>query len=140
MKQVKYLIPAAFFILTFSLETVGQQFIYRPVNPAFGGNQLNYQWLLGSAQVQSDFKEESPSRDLYQRDPLDDFETNLSRLLLNQLSRQIMVEQFGEGHLQEGNYALGNYEIEVSSRIEGLVIYIFNSSTGGETTITIPHY
>jgi curli production assembly/transport component CsgF len=140
MKNRKYLLPIVFFLLTFSLEAVSQQFIYRPVNPAFGGNPLNHQWLLGSAQIQSDFKEETPSRDMFQRDPLEDFETNLSRLLLNQLSRQIMVDQFGEGHLQEGNYVMGNYEIEVSSRIEGLVIYIFNSSTGGETTITIPHY
>ncbi len=127
-------------MLVLSTTLQAQEFVYRPINPAFGGNYLNYQWLLSSAQTQSEFKEETPVRDPYTRDPLADFEASLSRQILNQLSRQLTVTQFGEGPLEEGNYVFGNYEIEVSPGLEGLIIYILDTTTGNETTITIPHF
>jgi len=30
-------------------KTYGQQFVYTPINPAFGGNPYNYSWMLSSA-------------------------------------------------------------------------------------------
>lgn len=117
----------------------GQEFVYRPVNPAFGGNNFNYAWLLSSAQVQSEFKEVTPVRESFTRDPLADFEAGLSRQILNQLSRNLMVMQFGDGQLTEGSYIFGNYEIDVSPGEGGLVVYILDTNTGGETTITIPY-
>lgn len=125
-------------LIIFSAQLQAQEFVYRAINPAFGGNYINYQWLLSSAQAQSEFKEETPERDPYTRDPLADFEASLSRQILNQLSRQLTVTQFGDGPLEEGNYVFGNYEIEVTPGLEGLVIYILDTTTGNETTITIP--
>lgn len=131
-------IMGLFFVLVSGASA--QDFVYRPVNPAFGGNYLNYQWLLSSAQVQSEFKEETPIRDSFTRDPLADFQSTISRQVLNQLSRQLMINYFGEGALGEGNYSFGNYEIEISPGIDGLVVHILDITTGGETTITIPHF
>ncbi len=34
-----------------------QQLVYKPVNPAFGGDTFNYQWLLSSANAQNQFDE-----------------------------------------------------------------------------------
>ena len=41
----------------------GQQLTYKPINPAFGGDTFNYQWLLNSANAQNSFKEEGTGRD-----------------------------------------------------------------------------
>lgn len=127
------------FTMLCSFGLQAQEFVYRPVNPAFGGNYLNYQWMLSSAQAQSDFKEETPQRDAFTRDPLADFEASLSRQILNQLSRQLTTMQFGAGALEEGSYVFGNYEIDVTPGLDGLVIYILDTTTGNETTITIPN-
>ncbi len=140
MKLLKPILLFSVFLFLAPLTGHSQEFVYRPVNPAFGGNYLNYQWLLSSAQAQSPFKEEQAARDLFTRDPLADFESNLSRQILSQLSSRIMQEQFGEGPLGEGKYTFGNYEIEVTPGLEGLILTIFDSNTGSETTITIPHY
>jgi curli production assembly/transport component CsgF len=140
MKFLLYISVTATFTLWFSNEAAGQQFVYRPINPAFGGNPMNYQWLLSSAQAQNDFKEPSVARDYFFRDPMDDFQANLSRQLLSQLSRQLMINRFGEDKLTEGSYVIGNYEIEVTSGLQGLVVEILDIITGGKTTITIPHY
>jgi hypothetical protein len=34
-----------------------QQLVYRPINPAFGGDTFNYQWLLSFAQAQNKLEE-----------------------------------------------------------------------------------
>ena len=36
--------------------SVGQQLTYEPINPAFGGDTFNYQWLLSSANAQNSFE------------------------------------------------------------------------------------
>ena len=137
----KVLSILGFFIFIFSSGPLqAQDFIYQPKNPAFGGNYLNYQWMLSSAQEQSDFEEETPERDAFRRNPLEDFEASLSRQILNQLSRQVMADQFGEDHLGEGTYQFGDFEIEVTPGADGLIIYILDTTTGGETTVTIPHF
>ncbi len=138
MNLKKLLLLTSFFMLC-GFVSQAQEFVYRPVNPAFGGNYLNYQWMLSSAQAQSDFKEETPERDSFTRDPLADFEASLSRQILNQLSRQLTTMQFGAGALEEGSYVFGNYEIDVTPGLDGLVIYILDTTTGNETTITIPN-
>lgn len=140
MKYLLCYLLFGFLFLLYSPAAQGQDFVYRPINPAFGGNYLNYQWLLSSAQAQSEFKEVVPERDIYRRDPLEDFQSSLSRQLLNQISRQVMTDQFGEGSLDDGNYVFGNFEIEVTSGVDGLIINILDTTTGGETTITIPHF
>ena len=40
-------------------EVLASELVYCPINPAFGGNPLNYQWLLSSAQAQNKFREKS---------------------------------------------------------------------------------
>ncbi len=139
MKLSKFLVFILFLVLS-SMAAKSQDFVYRPTNPAFGGNYLNYQWLLNSAEIQSDFEEEVTPRDTFRRDPLEDFQASLSRQILSQLSRQVMAKQFGEEAFGEGTYVFGNYEIEVTPGVDGLVIYILDTETGGETTVTIPHY
>lgn len=122
---------------------MSQDFVYEPVNPAFGGNNYyNYQMLLSSAQAQNLIKEPTSQSlsNSYSRDPIDDFEASLNRQILNELSRSIMKEQFGENSLEEGNYLVGDYQIDITNTIEGISVYILDLSTGNETTVIIPYF
>lgn len=121
------------------LDAFPQQLVYKPVNPAFGGDTFNYQWLLSSAQAQNTL-EEGTSRAAFGADPLADFENNLNRQILNQLSRQVINEIFGEGSLQDGEFEFGTLQINIASESDGVNIDIFNSQDGSRTNILVPYY
>lgn len=116
---------------------LAQDFVYQPINPAFGGNYFNYQWLLASAQVQNSY--ENKKSDTAQRDPLMEFKDNLNRNILGQLSRNLMRNYFGEG-MTQGQYNVGSYEIEIAPGPDGLNIVILDTTTGDKTTVTVPYY
>lgn len=117
-----------------------QDLVYRPKNPAFGGSPLNYQWLKGSAETQNAFKPDS--RSPFGRDPLADFERTLQRQILNQLSRELIANRFGDDLdlTQEGLFDLGEFTVEIIPGLDGTVIRVFNELTGDETTVTIPTF
>ena len=50
------------FILTIfliaSAYSYGQQLVYTPINPAFGGSEFNYAWMLSSAESQNKFEDD----------------------------------------------------------------------------------
>lgn len=133
-----------FFVICFCLLGTfcnGQDFVYKPVNPAFGGDTFNYQWLLNSAQAQNLIEEpEDDSFSFNRNSSLEDFAENLNRQLLSQISRQVATNQFGEGGLEEGSYTVGNFQIEVDNTVEGLSITIFDTSLGEQTQVIIPFF
>jgi curli production assembly/transport component CsgF len=49
----KLLIVVIFLLALFQVASQAQDFVYQPINPAFGGNPYNYNWLLGQAEVQN---------------------------------------------------------------------------------------
>jgi curli production assembly/transport component CsgF len=139
MKYIRFLVS---FLLFFGLAGIlnAQDLKYRPINPAFGGDSYNYTWLLSQAQVQNDFVED-PNADLFINDPLLDFQGDLNRQVLSQLSRQLVGDLFGEdGNLNEGIFEIGDYQIEIISRSDGINIGILDLITGSSTTVTIPTY
>lgn len=122
-------------------KTYGQDFVYSPKNPAFGGNPYNYSWLMSSAQAQNNIKEITPiSSSIYSLDPLSDFAESLNRQILSQLSRQIVSRQFGEDSLSSGTYVLGDYQIEIGDQSNGLNITILDNKTGSSTTVSVPYF
>ena len=135
----KFLTLICFFSLVGMSQASAQDLVYKPKNPAFGGDTFNYNWLLNSAQVQ-DLTEEESTTTRSTRNSLDDFTESLNRQLLSQLSRELINNQFGEDGLEEGSYTLGNYQIDVSNTIEGLVINILDSSAGEQTQVIIPYF
>lgn len=138
MKKLFYILAFFAFCSILPQEAFSQDLIYKPVNPSFGGNTFNYNWLLNSAQVQDlteDTRQEEGSRN-----SLNDFTESLNRQLLSQLSRQLVTAQFGETGLQEGQYTIGSYNIDVSNTLDGLSITVFDTSVGDQTQIIIPYY
>ncbi|MBI1225439.1 MAG: hypothetical protein GC192_09410 [Bacteroidetes bacterium] len=129
----------AFALVLCASQMSAQDLVYKPKNPAFGGDTFNYNWLLSSAQAQ-DLTTENHNKAITQKSTVDAFASNLNNLLLSQISRQIITSQFGENGLQDGQYTLGNFQVDVASTLEGLTITIFDQVQGESTQIVIPFY
>jgi curli production assembly/transport component CsgF len=125
----------AFLLLLCSFEVKSQDLVYRPINPAFGGDTFNYQWLMSSAQAQNKFDSQAGG---FSKNPLDDFEASLNRQILNELSRKLITQIFGEGEIEDGSFTFGTLQVTIASELEGVNITILNNSDGSQTSITIP--
>ena len=126
-----------------SARSNGQDFIYTPINPAFGGNPYNYSWMLSSAEAQNTYTAPTDGTDPYSRygtDPASDFAESLNRQILSRLSREIVARQFGEDALEEGTYILGDYQIDIGDGGSGINITILDNTTGSTTTVEVPYF
>jgi len=140
---MKIIFKTLFFLCFFVTgKTYGQDFVYTPKNPAFGGNPYNYSWLMSSAQAQNELKTTSTSSaySSYNTDPLQSFTESLNQQILSQLSRQIVAKQFGENALSAGTYVLGDYQIDITNQSAGLNISILDNKSGSSTTVTVPYF
>lgn len=131
------IIYTAFIIFFISSIGYGQQLVYKPVNPAFGGDTFNHQWLLAAANAQNSFKDPEAD-DRLKRSQMDQFAENLNRQILNQISRSLFDSQLGDG-LEAGIYNFGTMTVEIYETGDGMIINILDTSTGEETQIIIPH-
>lgn len=132
-----------FLTLIFFIAFVGsnaQQLVYKPINPAFGGDTFNYQWLLSSANAQNQFDDgQNDYSDLLRdTESLDSFTQSLNRQLLSQLSSKLMSNQLGDGALTPGKYMIGTMFLDISESSQGLVINILDTATGEQSQIIIP--
>ena len=118
-----------------------QGLVYRPVNPSFGGDTFNYNWLMSSAQAQDKTKDPDAAKlsSAANQDPLADFTNSLNRQLLNSISQRLLKDQFGEEGIKEGTYQFGGFVVDVSPGSNGLIVRITDGK-GGETSITVPYY
>ncbi|WP_372625040.1 curli assembly protein CsgF [Arsukibacterium sp.] len=105
------------------------ELVYTPINPSFGGNPLNGNFLLQKAQSQNSFSEERPTLSF-----VDKFQEALERNIINSLTRRI-----ADGDLVDGIYNTGEFLVEITTGTDGSVIVnITNLDTGEVTIITIP--
>lgn len=125
-------------LITFMISSYGfgQQMVYKPINPAFGGDTFNYQWLLSSAESQNGFTD--PTIADNELTELEQFQENLNRQLLSSLSRSVFDSQLGD-ELQEGTFTVGDLALEIFETGEGLVINILDTKTGEQTQIVVPN-
>lgn len=139
MKAIKICLLAIFCFATSHL--FAQQFVFGFTNPSFGGNPLNASWLLQSAQAQSDYQQKNSNGNASNATSLEDFATNLNNQILYSLANAIIQKQFGNtDKLKEGLYNVGQFRINIGSGANGLIVTIFDNSTGNQTQITIPNY
>ncbi|MCL9808371.1 curli production assembly/transport component CsgF [Flavobacterium luminosum] len=148
---MKNLVPILFFLLS-SLSMFSQDLVYKPKNPAFGGDTFNYQWMLNSADSQNLFKDKEGEDRLNRKSELERFSENLNSQLLNQLARSLFQEQFGTGNIGSGSggsstgsdgikpgvYTFGTLSVEIFSSNLGLVVDILDTATGEQTQVIIP--
>lgn len=126
----------AFFIL-FPIIGFSQQLVYKPVNPNFGGDTFNYQFLLSSAQAQNSFTDPNNNDDAEQTE-LERLNDDLNRQLLSQISRSVFTSEFGDG-LSEGTFNFGSLSLEIFDSGNGLVINILDTTTGEQTQVIVPN-
>ena len=119
-------------------ESFSQQLVYRAVNPFFGGDTFNYQFLLQSAQAQNSFTDPN-AETIDERSELDRFTENLNNQILNQISRSLFTQQFGEdGQLNPGTFSFGSLVVEIFESTDGLVIDILDTNNGDQTQVILP--
>ncbi len=135
MKKILLLLSIGFF----ASGLYAQDLVYKPVNPAFGGETFNYNWLFSSAQAQ-DLLEDPNSIFNDEASTLDEFAETLNRQLLSQLSRDLVTSQFGEDGIQEGNFTFGDFQVDISTGLDGLIVNIFDASIGEQTQVIIPFF
>lgn len=128
-----------FTIIAGTFSGKSQQLVYKPINPAFGGDTFNYQWLLSSANAQNQFDDKKDYNSLLDNlNSLDSFTQSLNRQVLSELSRKLFEDQFGEGSIQPGNYLFGTMYLQITTTNQGLLINILDTSTGDQSEIIIP--
>lgn len=124
-----------------------QDLVYKPRNPALGGDTFNYQWMLSSAESQNKLKDPDQEDRYKQPSELERFKENLNNQLLNYLSRSLFQNKFGtgsaagagtEGEIQEGVYVFGSLSVELYQSNLGLVVNILDIITGEESQLIIP--
>nr|WP_315173403.1 curli assembly protein CsgF [uncultured Flavobacterium sp.] len=125
-------------LLVNSLVSNAQDLVYKPINPAFGGDTFNYQWLLSSAEAQNKFKEDT-DLGLEQQTELERFKDNLNNQLLNQVSNSLFQKQFGDKGITEGSYVFGSLSVDIYPSNLGLVVDILDTETGEQTQVVIPN-
>lgn len=118
----------------------GQQLVYTPINPAFGGNPMNYDWLVNSAQLQNPYKDNSSGLDSFNTNPLEDFKQTLQRQILSELSTKLVENQLGNVNLNDkGTYDVGDYIISVNPSTSGISVDIMDKISGSKTNVSIPY-
>ena len=137
---MKHIIISLILIVFSTTTLMSQDLKYKPKNPAFGGDTFNYSWLLNSAQAQNNFAED-PNADPFATNLLAEFQNDLNRQILSQLSRSLVGDLFGEdGTLKEGTFEIGSYQIEVINGLNGINIGILDVINGSKTTVTVPYF
>ncbi|MGI5310561.1 curli assembly protein CsgF [Rheinheimera sp. WS51] len=117
------------FLLLGCFSVTATELVYTPINPSFGGNALNGNFLLQKAQSQN-----SHTADKVGLSFVEKFQDALERNIINSLTRRI-----ADGELVEGIYNTGEFIVEVTSGADGaVVVHITNINTGEVTIITIP--
>ena len=135
---MKHLLILFIILFSFANSLSAQEIVYKPINPSFlGGNPFNASWLLSNAESQNKFKEETDG--FGQKSEMELFTESLNRQLLNQLSRDLFQQEYGDTGLTVGTYTFGSLVVDITPTAGGLAIQIFDTNTGEQTEIIIPN-
>jgi curli production assembly/transport component CsgF len=120
------------------LSAHADELVYQPVNPSFGGNPLNGNWLLNNAQAQNTFEDDVDLRDEEQSD-LDNFNELLQRSILSRVASAITKSIVGEGgELMPGTIETSDFIIDIVDVGGGeLMITTTDKATGESTSFSL---
>lgn len=114
-----------------STHAVATQLIYEPVNPNFGGNPLNGNFLLQNAQSQDSNQDPTKLDNLYkQPSALDRFSDSLETRLLNQLLTDV-----GDGN--SGELITDDFIVQIVDTDGVLTVLITDRATGDQSEIVV---
>jgi curli production assembly/transport component CsgF len=122
-------------LMCFCINASAQQLTYKAVNPNFGGNYLNYSWLMSSANAQNPFDNKENSS--LTSNLLSSFSDSMKRQILNQLTRSLFSGSDGGMFPSEGSIEIGGLIITIEDIRNGTIITIIDSETGESTEIIL---
>ncbi|MCG7538890.1 MULTISPECIES: curli assembly protein CsgF [Pseudoalteromonas] len=141
MTTIKTTIVCAGLMLLSSANVTATELVYKPINPAFGGNPLNANMLLSKAQSQN--KHRAP---IIEKTYDEKFQESLERTYLNRLVREITDVAFGDDIKdsifdQDATFMSGDYQIQViTSTSDTITVRITNTASGEETILEVPRF
>lgn len=112
-------------------------FVYKPVNPSFGGDAFNSAHLLRLAELQNRHEDKINST-RPTLSPADQFVRNLERRLLSSLAVQVNEAIFGEDAAESGTIEFGDQTISFERGLEAIHLTIEDAAAGTQTNISIP--
>lgn len=131
---MKKFVPTIILFFVAFFTSYAQQLVYTPVNPNFGGNPLNYNGLINSANLQNQFDDYKNNKD---SSLLNNFSETVKRQILSQLSRKLFADNADLENLEEGTFEIGDLIISIDETREGTVIRIIDNQTGEVTEIIL---
>ncbi|AUJ68918.1 MULTISPECIES: curli assembly protein CsgF [Pseudoalteromonas] len=141
MATIKTTIVCAGLMLLSGAHVAATELVYKPINPAFGGNPLNANMLLSKAQSQN--KHRAP---IIEKTYDEKFQESLERTYLNRLVREITDVAFGDDIKdsifdQDATFMSGDYQIQViTSTPDTITVRITNTASGEETILEVPRF
>lgn len=138
---MKYMFSLLFIVGSVSL-VKSQDLVYQPVNPAFGGDSFNYQWLKSSADAQNPYSDPDGQQGGFgaRQSDIQNLSSSLNRQLLSQLTSQLTGNAFGENGLEPGSYTFAGLNVDIVPTNAGLSITVIDTNTGESTNIIVPFY
>jgi len=113
----------------------GEDLVYTPVNPSFGGNPFNSSHLLSIAQQQNQFDNRSFTPFTSQQQ----FVQSLERRILSRTSQEITDRIFGENQEESGEFTVGQQQIFFERRgADEVAITLTDLETGATTSLIVP--
>ncbi|MFV8325233.1 curli production assembly/transport component CsgF [Flavobacterium sp. ZS1P14] len=131
---MKIIFPIVIILVSLSMNAQG--LVYKPINPSFGGDTFNYQWLMSSAESQNTFKEKVV--ETVKKTDLEKFTDQLNSQFLSQVSRELFAKLFGSNGFSAGSYTFGSFSVEIYPATDGLTLDILDTNTGDQTQVIIP--
>ncbi len=129
-------LATVFLVVLFIPSISASDFVYKPVNPSFGGDPFNSAHLLKLAELQNRHQRKPASRPTLK--PTDQFVRDLERRLLSSLAVQVNDAIFGEDAAESGTIVFGDQTISFERGLEAIYLTIEDSAAGTQTDISIP--
>jgi len=119
---------------------LGTEIIYRPINPAFGGDPFYGPALLNEANAQNKFTDPTTQSDPFGRQSaLQQFTDTLQRAILSRGSSAISGQVVdSSGNLIPGVFTVGNIQVTVVDLGTTLRISTLDNATGQSTVFEVP--
>lgn len=150
MNTVTRFALSGFIGLALALPTQAGELVHSFVNPSFGGNPLNGNYLLSSATAQNSHKAHpktttsaSGGGGSSQPNSATQFAEQVDRLVMSSLANRLVTKAFGVGSgtlPASSTFDTGVNTVTVEDTGNGTRVTIVDNKTGGRSVITIPNY
>lgn len=127
-------------VMAASLPASATELVYRPINPAFGGDPLNGTYLLNNANAQNKKKDPDASSALgaagQPQTAVEQFSSNLQRAILSRIASAVSGSLFdATGDLIPGTVETASFSITITDLGSGVLQIATLDKVTGQSTV-----